>query len=233
MKEEKSDIIVSLGGSVIFPDTGINNQFLKEFELIVREKIAKKNWRFFIFAGGGHVAREYQYTAERVIGKVKDEDIDWLGIHATRLNAHLLRTIFRDLALPRVLVKYDRLPALANFKIVICAGSKPGATTDFDVVKLANLLKVKEVFSFLNVAGIYDRDPKIFQNARLLKHLNWSAYQEMIGDWWQPKRQVPFDPFATKLAQKIGLRVYFLDGKNAANLKDVLEKKDFVGSIID
>ena len=37
------------------------------------------------------------------MSRVTDEDKDWIGIHATRLNAHLLRTIFRDVADPVVI----------------------------------------------------------------------------------------------------------------------------------
>ena len=37
-----------------------------------------------------------------------NEDLDWLGIHVTRLNAHLLRTVFQDIAHPRVISDYDK-----------------------------------------------------------------------------------------------------------------------------
>lgn len=228
-----NDIIISIGGSVIFPDTGINTQYLKEFTRTVREKIATQNKRFFIFVGGGHVTKEYQYTSERVIGKVKSEDLNWLGVHSTRLNAHLLRTIFHDIALPKVLVRYDGLPPLGKAKVVVCAGWLPGTSTDFDMVNLAKLLKIKKVYSLLNVAGIYDRDPKLFKDAKPIKSMKWADYREMIGDWWNPKRQVPFDPFASKLAEDFQMKVIFLDGKNLENLENALGGKHFVGTIIE
>lgn len=225
------DIIVSIGGSVIFPDTGINIQFLKELNILVREKIALGK-RFFIFAGGGHIMQEYQYTAERIAGKVKNEDLNWLGIHATRLNAHFLRTIFYDIASPNVFVRYDRLLPVGNYKVIICAGWLPGTTTDFDMVNLAKLIDVKKAYSLLNVSGVYDKDPKLFKNAKLIEKMKWADYREMTGDWWDPKRQAPFDPFASKLAEDFNMEVFFLDGKNVANFKNALEGKSFHGTVL-
>lgn len=228
----EQDIILSIGGSVIFPDTGINTQCLKELNRVVRKKIASGK-RFFIFTGGGHVLKEYRYTAERVVGKLKNEDSYWLGVHATRLNAHLLRTVFRDIALPKVLVRYDGLPPLGKAKVVICAGWLPGTSTDFDMVSLAKLLKIKKAYSLLNVTGIFDRDPRFFKDAKLRKKITWSEYQEMVGDWWIPGRDVPFDPFASKLARDFQMRVFFLNGKNLENLENALGGKHFVGTIIE
>lgn len=226
------DIVISIGGSVAIPQQGIDKDYLKKFNLFVRNELSRNRYkRFFIFIGGGHTAHEYQYTAERVIGKVRNNDLSWLGVHATRLNAHLIRTIFHDLAYPRVLANYDSLPNLGKYRVIVCAAWLPGATTDFDMVNLAKLLKVKEAYSLLNVQGIYNRDPKLFKEAKIIDRMKWEDYREMIGDWWVPNRQIPFDPFASKLAEDYGMKVFFLDGKNLKNLENVLEEKNFEGSI--
>lgn len=231
--EKTEDIIISIAGSLIFQDIGINIPFLKDLNSFVRQTIASQNRRFFIFIGGGHTSREYQYTAERVIGKVKNEDLHWLGINATRLNAHLLRTIFYDIAYPKVITRYDKKPSVSSCKIVICAGWLPGTSTDFDMINLAKLLKVKKTYSLLNVSGIYDRDPRLFKEAKLISSLTWVDYREMIGDWWTPKREIPFDPFASKLAEHFRIKVIFLEGKNIKNLTNALGGKDFTGTVID
>lgn len=226
------NIVLSIGGSVIYPDAGINTHYLTRLNKLVRNLIKDKTVRVVLFTGGGHVAREYQYCAERVIGKVRNEDLNWLGVHSTRLNAHLMRTIFHDVAYPKVLARYDKVPSFGEHQVVICAAWLPGASTDFDMVNLAKVMKIKKVYSLINVAGIYTRDPKIFSDAQLVKSMNWADYREMIGDWWNPKRQVPFDPFASKLAEDQGLKVYFVEGKNLDNLQRALNNQDFVGTII-
>lgn len=230
--DNNKDIIVSIGGSVIFPDTGINIEYLKELNRIIRKQIALGK-RFFLFVGGGHVMREYQYCAERIVGKLKNDDLSWLGVHATRLNAHLLRTIFYDIALPLVITRYDIKPDVRKARLVICAGWLPGTATDFDMVSLAKTFQAKEAYSLLNVSGIYNRNPKLFKNAQLIGKMSWSDYREMVGDWWVPQRDIPFDPFASKLAEDYQMRVFFLDGKDLKNFENALEGKKFKGSIIE
>ena len=54
--------------------------------------------------GGGRVARHYRDAGRAIVGhELPDEDLDWLVIHATRLNADLLRTIFRNLVHPVII----------------------------------------------------------------------------------------------------------------------------------
>ncbi len=233
MNKDNNNIIISIGGSVLFPEKGIDIFYLKELTKLVRKKIASEKKRFFIFVGGGYLAKQYKYSAERIAGNIKNEDINWLGVHAIRLNAHLLRTVFYDIALPKVIVRYDQLPDLGNYKVIICAAWLPGTSTDFDMVNLAKLLNIKKTYSLINVPGIYDRDPKLFKDARPIKKMNWSDYREMIGDWWNPKREVPFDPFASKLAEDFHMKVVFIEGKNLVNFKNVLEGKNFEGTIIE
>src|SRR3989338_6253994 len=107
MMDKKKPIIVSLGGSLVVPNGGIDEKFLSEFNTFIRRKIAA-GWRFFIVVGGGATARHYIEGARDIVGKITDWDLDWLGIHATRLNAHLIRTIFRDIAHPRVIHNYSK-----------------------------------------------------------------------------------------------------------------------------
>jgi uridylate kinase len=93
-------IVVSLGGSLIAPKDGIDSVFLKKFrELII--SLIKKGKKFVIITGGGNTARVYQQAANKVTVLTKD-DQDWLGVHSTRLNAHLIKTIFRKYAHPRI-----------------------------------------------------------------------------------------------------------------------------------
>ena len=88
-------IVMSVGGSLIVPDQ-IDTNFLSNLKNLITKETAKGR-RFIIIAGGGRTARRYQDAASAV-SELKNEDLDWLGLHATRLNGHLLLTIFRDLA---------------------------------------------------------------------------------------------------------------------------------------
>src|SRR3989338_6764551 len=119
-------IIVTLGGSILYPqeiDVGYISLFRK-FILSFR----KENLKFVIVIGGGKVARLYQNAASEILS-ISDEDKDWIGIHATRLNAHLLRTVFRDVADPVVIDSRHRLKKLSH-PLTIGSGWRPGWSTE-------------------------------------------------------------------------------------------------------
>src|SRR5690348_3163859 len=101
-------VVMSIGGSLIVPNGGINTVFLQKLNSFIRKQLADhKDRQFFLVAGGGGTARQYRDAGRDVIGKLTDEDLDWLGIHATRLNAHLVRTIFHDVAHPNIIEHYE------------------------------------------------------------------------------------------------------------------------------
>jgi uridylate kinase len=54
----------------------------------------------------------------------------------------------------------------------------------------------------------------------------------MIGDDWVPGKNVPFDPVASRHAEKIGLKVICAGGKNLENIKKILSGEDFTGTTI-
>lgn len=223
--------MLTIGGSVIHPDTGINTKFLSGFNQLIRKQIAKGR-RFFIMVGGGHIGREYQYAARSIKSELTNEDKNWLGIHGTRLNAQLVRTIFQDLACPKLILNVAEEGEISKYKIVIGAGSMPGASTDLDMVRLSERLKPELIISLLNVKMIYDADPKTLPRANPIVQMGWPDYQAMIGEWWNADRQLPFDPFAAQLAKNIGLKIIFAEGRNLPNLENILEKKKFKGTTI-
>src|SRR3972149_7709382 len=107
MGDYKESFILSLGGSLVVPSTGIDTQFLTQFNQFIRQQVSSKKRRFFITVGGGTTTRRYQEAARSVrSAEIDDLDLDWLGIHATRLNAQMVRTIFRDIADPRGVTAY-------------------------------------------------------------------------------------------------------------------------------
>lgn len=226
------NIVISLGGSLIIPNGGINTDFLKRFNLFIRNQIAAKNRRFFIVCGGGATTRHYQKAAKDVVGTISNEDLDWLGIHSTRLNAHLLRTIFQDIAYFRVKKHYDQLDVVDK-PVLIASGWKPGCSTDYDAVLLAEEYQAGTVINLSNITMVYDKDPNKFPDAKPLPKLSWKEYRKMVGDEWNPGMNVPFDPVAARKAEELGLKVVILKGDDLENMERFLEGKEFIGTVIE
>lgn len=226
---QKELIVLSLGGSIVAQDE-INVKFLKRFKSLILKEI-KNGRRFIMVIGGGKTCRKYQSAAGQVT-KLTSEDLDWLGIHATRLNAHLLRTIFRDYAKKEI----NKDPTkVENFKedILIAAGWKPGFSTDFDAVMLAKMYDAKRIVNMTNIDYVYDIDPRKSDLAKPLLKLSWNEYRELVGDRWHPGSNAPFDPIASKEAKNFGLEVVILLGTDLKNFSNCLNNKKFKGTVIE
>ncbi len=232
MSYGKEAFVLSLGGSLVVPNGGIDTQFLSAFNKFIRYQVSSKKRRFFITVGGGATTRHYQQAARVVRGeKIDDVDLDWLGLHATRLNAQLVRTIFRDIADQRVIKHYEIILKI-EAPVAIAAGWKPGWSTDYCAVTLCQDYGIKQVINMTNVDQVYDKDPKKFPDAKPLIDVTWKKYRPLVGDKWTPGMNVPFDPIASKLAQELEINVKLLNGHDLDNVARALEGKAFKGTTI-
>lgn len=229
----KEKVVISLGGSLIVPGGGIDTEFLKKFNTFIRELLVKDPRRqFFLVAGGGSTARKYRDAGRDVVGhELSPDDLDWLGIHATKLNAHLIRTIFRDIAHPYVLKHYEIIRKVTE-PIIVAAGWKPGWSTDFCAVMVSEDYNVKTILNLSNIDMAYDKDPKEFPDATPLSKVAWTEFRKIVGDEWIPGMNAPFDPIASKRAQELGLEVIIMRGNNFKNLKNFFDNQKFVGTVI-
>jgi len=219
--------VLSLGGSLIVPET-IDVDFLKGFKSLI-DKICTEN-RVIIVCGGGKTCRNYQNAADKVI-EISDEEKDWIGIMASRLNAELVKSIFGKYAYEEVItdptIKID-----TDKKIIVGAGWKPGFSTDMDTVLLAKQFGAEEVLNISNADHVYDKDPNKFDDAKKFSEIAWEDYFKIIGTEWKPGMNAPFDPIASQEAQKSGIKVRIL-GKDIKNMEACLEGKEFEGTTLN
>lgn len=223
--------MISVGGSLIVPNGGVDTVFLKNLNQLIRSQVIKGR-RFLLVAGGGNIARHYRDAGKQVIGDITNEDLDWLAIHTTRLNAHLLRTVFQDIANPRIVINYEK--KIENWKepVAIGAGWKPGWSTDYDAVILARDYKANVIINLSNIDGVYDRDPNKFKDARLIEKMTWEEMEKIVGNKWTPGLNMPFDPIATQLSKKLGITTIITSGRDFKNLENIIEGEPFKGTVI-
>lgn len=225
-----STLVLSVGGSLVVPNGGVDHQFLKGFKKLILKHI-ERDWRFVIVVGGGGTARAYQQAARKV-GELTRDDLDWLGIHSTRLNGHLMRTVFRDVAHPAMLKDPTRDLKKWKQPVLVAAGWKPGWSTDYVATRIAKRLKAKVVVNLSNIDYVYDKDPKKYKSAKQICDISWKDFREMVGNEWDPGMNVPFDPVASRLAHHAGIKVAILNGNNTKNLDNLLHSKRFIGTVI-
>lgn len=231
MLKKPEAIIMSVGGSLIVPDQ-IDTIFLKNLRDFVVKETTENGRCFIIIAGGGKTARRYQDGAAAV-ATVESEDLDWLGLHATRLNGHLLRTIFRDLAYPTIITNPDEvLDAPDTTKLIIAAGYRPGASTDLRAIQIANHLGAKKVINLSNTDYVYTSNPHTDKFAKKIEEIKWADFRKLIPETWDPGLSSPFDPVAAREAEKLGVEVAQINGAHLNELENYLEERPFVGTRI-
>lgn len=225
----KKTIVISLGGSLVVPDQ-INDTFLRAFRTLIVSYV-KKRYRFVLIVGGGKTARRYQ-TAASDVTHVSPEDLDWLGIHSTRLNGHLMRTIFRGYAYPRIITNRKKIKTHIPYPVIVGAGFTPGSSTDLRAVQLARAYQADTILNLSNIDWVYTKDPAKHKDAQKIKSITWDKFQKIVGTRWDPGAHVPFDPIASRSAHRYGMKVIIVNGRKLQNVKRILDTKSFIGTTI-
>jgi len=221
-------IVLSLGGSLIVPQE-VQGEFLAGFQERIESHLSEL--QFVIFAGGGNTARLYQNGLRQAVPETVDAGLDWIGIHASRLNAQLLKLLFADHAAEEI-IEDPTLQVELNTPVRIGAGWKPGWSTDYDAVAFAAGHGIERVVNLSNITYAYDKDPKQFDDAQPITETTWAEFRKIVGDEWKPGLNMPFDPIASKLAQEKGIEVVIADGTNLDNLELILKGEAFEGTRI-
>ncbi|MFO7848586.1 MAG: UMP kinase [Spirochaetia bacterium] len=223
--------VLSVGGSIIAPGE-VDVNFLKQFRDIVKTYLDEDPKRGLIFvSGGGAPARQYQQAYREIASEPKDSEADWIGIAATWLNGHLLKSIFSEYCRNELVVDPTAAETMDG-RILVAGGWKPGFSTDNDAVLLAERFGADTVINLSNIAKIYTADPKVDPNAQPIDHIPWDNFRKMVGDKWTPGVNLPFDPIAAMRGQKLGLRVISASGGDLKNIDSILRDGSFEGSVI-
>ncbi len=229
---ELSDIkVIDLGGSLVVPDR-IDTEFLKAFACTLTGYLSQDEARKIILVcGGGTLAREYQKAYREVAAEPQNEAQDWIGITATRLNAELLKQVFSSYCPLPVITDPTDVTVFAG-RILVAGGWKPGFSTDYDAVVLAGRFSADAVIDLSDIPMVYTDDPKKNPEAEPIDKISWADFRAIIGDKWVPGINSPFDPIAAALAAENRIKVIVADGRNIENLGDILEDREFEGTVI-
>lgn len=223
--------VLSLGGSIIAPDK-VDAEFLKEFHDSVKKYLDEdKERKLILVCGGGAPARIYQGALRSVCPDAPADTQDRLGIRATHLNGALVKAIFEEYCSDE-LVTDPTAPIEFNGQILVAAGWKPGFSTDTDAVYLAKRFGGKLIVNLSNIAKVYTDDPRKNPDAKPLDSISWEDFIKMVGTEWVPGKNTPFDPIATSIASKEGMKVICADGRNIPNTMAILRGSEYTGTTI-
>lgn len=223
--------VVSLGGSIVAPDS-VDVDFVRRFvEMISSRLEIRPEWRIGLVIGGGNLARRYQASLREIVRGISPDILDTVGIAATRVNAELVRAAFGPLAPDPVVLDPTSVGNLEG-RVIISGGWKPGFSTDNVAVHLAASLGADTVVNLSNIAQVYTADPKIDPSAVPLERVDWSQFFRIAGSKWTPGMNTPFDPAGTKRASELHLQVIAADGRDLENVEAIFDGNEYVGTTI-
>jgi uridylate kinase len=223
--------VISLGGSIVAPGQ-VDEEYLRAFlSLISRLLTEDSERRFILVVGGGGPARSWQGAYRNILPGGADEEADWIGIMATRLNAQLIKALMGNWCRQPVVTDPSQVGPLTG-RVLVAAGWKPGFSSDYDAVILAERFNASLVINLSNIEWVYTEDPRKNPAARPIDRISWEDFRAMVGDEWTPGKNVPFDPVASRHAAKIGLKVICAAGRDLPNLENILRGGEFRGTAI-
>lgn len=227
--------VLSVGGSLINKEDGMDEGFLRGIAKVLRENGGK----FGIVTGGGWTARQ-KANAVRAKGGSEFE-ADEEAIKETWKNAKLLVNALRSAKVkvyPKVAKDFTEAgKASQKYDAVVMGGTIPGITTDTDSVLLAEKLGAKRLINISNVDAIYDSNPKTNPNAKKFDRM---TYDELIAlanssDKRTAGTNFVFDMLACKLAARSKIELFFIGGQGASGLneiKNAIEGEGITGTIV-
>ena len=217
-------IVISLGGSVIVPDT-VDYGYLKEFKKII-SNFSKKN-KVVIVTGGGSTCRKYLKPLEK--SKLDEKVYSLIGIASTKLNARLVSSIFNMVSKIPESVK-DVKNSLKNKNLVVCGalGFHHERTSDATAAEIAEKIKADYFINVTNVKGLFDKWPS--KKAKLIKTISFEDFLKITNKLkFKAGQHFVLDQSAAKIIKNSKIPTYII---NKNNLKKVLKGEKFIGTLI-
>ena len=222
--------VLSVGGSIIIPKTGFDIAFLRAFRAMILKEI-KKGHRFLLVVGGGATSRTYQAAAMGV-KDMTARDLDLIGIEATMLNATLLHHLFAGVV-QKTILRDPYIKHSLSKPLTIAAGYKPGNSTDWVAVQLAKTYGSTSVINLSNISHVYTKDPNLHADAEPIARMDWKSFRSSFTpQTWTPGLSAPFDPIASREAEKMGCTVAVVLGTDLTQVSKAINQKPFAGTLI-
>ena len=230
------NIVIKFGGSLLFSEGGtINYEKITEFCDLIKND---QNYdSIIIVCGGGTIARQYI----KAIREFTENEIlcDLIGIDISRINSRLIVANMKEFAYPQVPESFKELStAIITSKIVVMGGLQPGQSTTSVAIQVAEFLKTARLVILTDVDGIYDKDPKVFDDAKLLRELNYDSLQKIILEMSGDKQAAAgeyriFDAVSLQILKRSNVVVSVISGSNLDQFKKLWNnEKANVGTTI-
>ena len=208
----KERILIKLSGEALMGDSGYGID-VSTINFISREikKIANLNYEICLIIGGGNIFRGVKGASEGIDRSTSD----YMGMLATIMNALSLQSCLEQINLPtrvqsaismsQIAEPYIKRKAVRHLEkkriVIFAAGTgNPFFSTDTAASLRASEMGCSKILKATKVNGIYDSDPNIDKNAKIIKEI---TYSEVIS-----RNLRVMDITAISLAKESNIPIY-------------------------
>ena len=230
------NIVIKFGGSLLCSEDGsLNYEKITNFCNIIKSN--KDYDVIVIVCGGGKAARQY-------IGAIReftDNEVlcDLIGIDISRINSQLIIAEMKGFVFPQVPKSIEELStAISSNKIVVMGGLQPGQSTTSVAMIVTEYLKAERLVILTDVDGIFDKDPNLFKDAKLIERISYESLQELIlkssvDTQASAGEYRIFDAVSLQILKRSNINVLVMSGKNLNQFhKFWNNEKEIIGTII-
>lgn len=233
MADSVNRVVLALGGSVIAPPGESDPQALLQWTEAIKKW--DQDIQVLIVVGGGDPARKAIELARHA--STIEEDLDTIGIAATRLNANVFITFLKGNGVDA----YHHVPRTVeetanhaqDYQAVVMGGTVPGHSTDYVAATLAKECGADRMVIVTNVDGVYSADPNKDSDAKLLEHLSHDGLIDIVGKRWTSAgaKTVVDGPCAAFLKEH-NIEACVVSGRNLQNVGKAVRGQPFDGTRI-
>ncbi|MFP4045618.1 MAG: hypothetical protein ACLFS3_01000 [Candidatus Aenigmatarchaeota archaeon] len=203
-------IVVKIGGSLCMTGSGPDSDYLSS--LLPKLEEIDEEHELSICVGGGELVREYGESIENF--NLSDREKETCFVDIMKANVRFLSYLLDKEP------KFD----LSDYKgeEVIVSGTGPGRSTDANAAEVAAKMKADLLVKMTDVEGIYDRDPKEFEDAEKMDTVKFEDLED-IDNNKIPMDYGILDPLAVYIIKENRIRTAIINGRKGENLQKVID----------
>ncbi|MEM4502126.1 MAG: UMP kinase, partial [Ignisphaera sp.] len=108
-------------------------------------------------------------------------------------------------------------------RVVVLGGLQPGQSTAAVAAIVAEILGIRRILYATDVDGIYDRDPKVYRDARKLDIVSLDELPKVLSQRFEAGGYELLDPLAISIIRRSCIEVTVFNGLHPYNVYRALE----------
>ncbi|MGM5480335.1 MAG: hypothetical protein ACQESC_02650 [Nanobdellota archaeon] len=237
--------VIAYGGSIIIPGSEYDLVAIQRLANIIKEHPQRQ---FIFIIGGGKLCRYIQQDVKEPLTRAKLDEkelslaLDEIGIAVTKINAkkvinELTRILGEDMIYQHYIDDPKTLPP-TDKQVIIASGYKPGVTTDYCMMKLAELSHADSAIKVSNFPFVLNVKPTEFNKENISEYeqlfmMNWDEITALVGTESVPGGNYPLDPPSAHLGKELADKQQFtLYIAMNTELEAILKQQSFTGTTI-